>query len=156
MVMDYFPATLALDPLSDSIVENAEAEVFALEDTDRLTPLAITDVQGNALTVLQAGPAGIFPAFICPGHTQVVPVVNGSIESPPISSIFGPAIELVGNPTTEVEGRAPVTDGAGAFELRDLFFVEGAAGGRVISQEAYDALVAADELDPETLYFRTP
>lgn len=109
-MIDYFPATVALDPLTDAALEGAVAEVFAIEDTSFTTPLSITDIGGVPMANLVAGPTGIFPAFRVDGYTQVVPKV-GDIVSPPITSQFGPVLMVLPDPTDEPDGRTIVTQG---------------------------------------------
>ena len=142
-MIDYFPATVALDPLTDAALEGAVAEVFAIEDTSYTTPLEITDIGGASMgTTLVAGPTGIFPAFRVDGYTQVVPKV-GDIVTPPISSLYGPVFEVVPDPTAEPDGRVLVTQG-GVWVVGD--FPTGSGGGGETSLARANAVILTASL----------
>jgi hypothetical protein len=150
--IDYFPATVALDPTTDAALEGAEADVYAIEDVEFTTPLPITDVQGVAMEKLVAGPSGIFPAFRVDGYTQVVPV-SGGVVSPPMTSLFGAVLALLPTPAGATAGQAVATDGMDGFALMQVLTAVGFSRIEVVLQSVYDEL---DPPDPDTLYVRMP
>jgi len=121
MADDYFKPELALNPATDSAVPYAVATIYALSDTDRLTPLAITDMFDIPMSNLVAGPNGIYPAFkTVSGVKDVNAVAGGGSLVTPLTSVQGnkgeqgePGQSGIGLPDAEnlPDGYVPVTTG---------------------------------------------
>ena len=117
MADDYFDPKLALNLETGNVVPGAQAQVYAIEDTSFLTPLAITDMTGIPLAALIASPTGIYPSFKVVTGEQVVLAKSGSMVTP-ITSVEGsrgpagqPGSPGVGLPsaTSLPDGYTPVT-----------------------------------------------
>lgn len=69
-----FPAMVAEDPGSNSVVKNVSFQVYAVSDTSFTTPLAITDTFNNPLAgnILNSGTKGVFPQFQQATNSTVV------------------------------------------------------------------------------------
>lgn len=111
---DYFFPEIALDYTTGLPVPDAEADVYALADTGFTTPLPITDMNGIPLAKLKASPTGIYPAFRCPGYTQVV-AKDGGLTTP-LTSRYGFILEVVPDPSTADDGLA-VGTASGSYTL---------------------------------------
>ncbi len=114
MPVDYFEAKLALDTTSGSVVPGAVAQVFAVADTSFTSPLPIYDLTDTPMSTLTASPTGIYPAFRCPGHQQVVARAGGMLT--PLTSLVGALLSVIPNPSTVTDTLALVAE-AGEYRL---------------------------------------
>lgn len=139
-MIDYFFHEIAMNDLTGQPVPDAEADVYAMTDTGFTTPLPITDIQGLPLAKLKASPTGIFPAFRCPGQTQVV-AKSGDLTTP-ISSRFGFVFEVVPDPTGSPDDYVLATS-SGGYVLVPLPGSGGEATGVRESVDYVTATLAA-------------
>jgi hypothetical protein len=103
MAVDYFEQKLALNDLTGTIFPGAVATIYAVTDTAFAIPLAITDITDAPLPNLVASPTGIYPAFKCPGHTQVI-AKAGEVTTP-ITSRLGAVLNVVPDAATGEDGQ---------------------------------------------------
>lgn len=95
---DYFPATVAIDPDTGTVVQSATAQVYAMTDTAFATPLAITDLVDVPIANLRASATAVYPAFKVPGHTQIL-VKSGDAVTPMLS-VYAMIVEAGLDPST--------------------------------------------------------
>lgn len=110
-VVGYFPATLAVDSNTGTRLRNAEAQVFAFNDSTFSTPLPITDnspvpvpIPGN---VLRSNADGIYPEFRVVGQVTQVYVKSGQALTPMTSiAVYAAAAETAASTAQSAAGTA--------------------------------------------------
>ncbi|MTE24816.1 hypothetical protein [Microbacterium sp. ZXX196] len=112
-LVDYFPEQFALDPNTMRTIPNAEADVYAVTDTGRTTPLQIVEhPSGVTMSKLTANASGLYPAFRTVSGIEQVIAVSGTLETP-LNSLYAAVIAAGMDPRGVPDGYAPrVVDGA--------------------------------------------
>jgi len=117
-MQDFFKQEIALNDLTGTILANAAAQVYAMEDTAFETPLAITDMSGSPMATLRSSPTGFYPAFIIPsGETQVIARSGAALT--PLVSFLGHLLALLPNPDGEADQLTIVTQ-SGEYVLAPM------------------------------------
>lgn len=115
MAFDYFDEKVALNDQTGNTLQNAVAEIFAMDDVGFTTPLVVTDMDDLPITIFRSSPSGIYPAFKVPtGQTQVI-ARSGNVSTP-ITSLFGRLLELIPNPDGQDDQLTIVTQ-SGSYVL---------------------------------------